>query len=307
MDATQIEVVTGDVLQSGEWTPKEAAEYVSDSWRSAVESIIETGRRLEEAKKRVGYGKWPDAVALMPFGKATADFLRQIAGHPVLSDSYYSRNLPASWRTLAVLAQLPAEEVSALIENGQITPNLEQSEAKTLVSASKGSAEGAHVGNNSGDNEWYTPEEYIAAAVRVMGGIDLDPASSPTANDNVGAASFYTAQDNGLTQPWRGRLWMNPPYAQPLIQQFAERMADQYQAGNVTAAIVLVNNGTETQWFQTLAAAASAVCFPRGRIKFWHPDKVAVPLQGQSFLYLGDDPAAFSAEFSQFGFVAGCI
>jgi len=296
--------ITGEIVEV--WTPQEAATYVCEAWQNAVESIIETGRRLKEAKKRVGYGNWPDAVALMPFGKATADFLRQIASHPVLSDSYYSRNLPASWRTLAVLAQLPAEEVSALIDSGQITANLEQAQAKTLVAASKGVIEpGAHVGNNSGDNEWYTPEEYIAAAVRVMGGIDLDPASNPTANDNVGAATFYTAQDNGLVQPWHGRLWMNPPYAQPLIGQFAERMAEQYQDGNVKAAVVLVNNGTETVWFQKLAASASAVCFPKGRIKFWHPEKVgaAAPLQGQAFLYLGSSPEDFAQEFGCFGFV----
>ena len=59
--------------------------------------------------------------------------------------------------------------------------------------------------------EHYTPGTYIATARYVLGGIDLDPASSAEANDTVQAQTYYTAADDGLDLPWFGRVFVNPP------------------------------------------------------------------------------------------------
>lgn len=165
----------------------------------------------------------------------------------------------------------------------------------------------AHVANNSGENEWYTPSQFIEAARLTMGGIDLDPASCELANATVKAAQFFDIETNGLAQEWHGRVWMNPPYAQPLIQQFAEKVTGAFMDHEIEQACVLVNNGTETAWGQTLLEQASAVCFPKSRIRFIDKNGQAsgAPLQGQMIVYLGDEPERFKEAFSGFGVVLG--
>lgn len=162
----------------------------------------------------------------------------------------------------------------------------------------------AHVSHNSGNNQWYTPGPWIDAAREVMGGIDLDPASSAIANQTVKAARYFTEEDNGLDKQWHGRVWLNPPYAAKLIGPFVEKLLESYHASDVVAAIVLVNNATETKWGQGMLENCDAICFPRGRVKFLTPDgKPGAPLQGQAAYYFGDFPEVFRRTFSKFGWV----
>ncbi len=69
----------------------------------------------------------------------------------------------------------------------------------------------ANVRHSSETVECYTPVWLVEAARTALGGFDLDPASCAVANEVVRATRIHTAEDNGLLQPWCGRIFVNCP------------------------------------------------------------------------------------------------
>lgn len=175
---------------------------------------------------------------------------------------------------------------------------------KAFYDLADGKEKTPHVAQSTGEFEWYSPIEIIEAARRVCGDFDLDPASCDMAQENVRAKAYFTENDNGLDLDWYGRIWMNPPYAVRVVDQFTDKLCAHITAGDVTEAFVLVNNATETGWFQRMMQVCQAISFPRGRLKFSNPGgKVSTPLQGQVVVYFGSNYIEFGKEFQQFGSV----
>jgi len=113
-------------------------------------------------------------------------------------------------------------------------------------------------------DEWYTPPEIIHS----LGEFDLDPATSPEAFKlNKSAKLIYTVKDDGLQQQWKGRIWLNPPYSNPLIQQFLIKMAEHDNG------IALVFAKIEAKWFHDIVLRhATAIKFLYDRVRFFKPD-----------------------------------
>jgi len=158
------------------------------------------------------------------------------------------------------------------------------------------------IGDSTG-NEWWTPAEYIESVRTVLGGIDLDPASCEEANLVVKAKRIYTEEDSGLDHKWTGRVFMNPPYS--ANQDFTSKVLEHYQAGHISAAIVLLGaHAIETKWFAPYWD--EVLCFTGGRIKFNTPTGPAKAgnIAGSVFIYLGPEQKAFAKEFDpKHGFV----
>ncbi|XGW00971.1 MAG: DNA N-6-adenine-methyltransferase (plasmid) [Leptolyngbya sp. BL-A-14] len=101
------------------------------------------------------------------------------------------------------------------------------------------------VQHSSDSNEWYTLPVWVEQARELMGGIDLDPASSVEAQSWIQAQTYYTQVEDGLQQSWSGRLWLNPPYGKRNHAQktygatvWVLRAIAEYEAGHVTQAVL---------------------------------------------------------------------
>ena len=110
-------------------------------------------------------------------------------------------------------------------------------------------------------NTWITPRHITQA----LGKFDLDPCAA-TEMPWYHAANNWTIEDDGLSQHWFGRVWLNPPYG----RQTAIWMKRLAEYGN---GVALVHARCETKWFHdSVFSFASSLFFLRGRVRFCRPD-----------------------------------
>jgi len=198
----------------------------------------------------------------------------------------------AKWQKLAAL---PEDKFEIRVEH-----------AKARVEGMTTSAPSYSDAEYTGENEWFTPADWIERARQALGEIDLDPASHVLAQERVKAKAFFTVAEDGLSRPWFGRVWLNPPFHRAGLAPFVDKLVGEWTSGRVEQAILLTHNYTDTEWFHTAARAARTIFFPCGRIHFLSPcGDECTPYQGQAFFYFGRDDAAFRRTFADVGLVFG--
>lgn len=185
------------------------------------------------------------------------------------------------------------------------------------------------INQTSGDFEYYTPDPWPTLARDLMGGIDLDPASNPIANQRIQAARFFTEADNGLAHPWHGRVFMNHPFhrgenpcpknrnkcqkkacekrghhidiAIPGNSDWITKIINEYQSGRLKEAVIVCFCSSSESWFFPLLSYPQL--FPKGRIDYERPDgsKARGVTKGSVITYLGSNIDGFINAFGPYG------
>jgi len=120
----------------------------------------------------------------------------------------------------------------------------------------------AHQSSRLITGTWLTPPEILHS----LGEFDLDPCAAPEPRPWPTAKTMVSRPLDGLSVPWHGRVWLNPPYSREAVK-WLRRLADH---GRGTA---LVFARTETSWFiDTVWTRATALLFLHGRVHFHRAD-----------------------------------
>jgi phage N-6-adenine-methyltransferase len=138
----------------------------------------------------------------------------------------------------------------------------------------------------------------------------VDAAASPA---NAKLPRFWTEADDGLAQSWAGeRVWCNPPYSHPNLQQWVSKAWRDFGIPDAAPELVVMlvpANRTEQRWWQEcvepyrdLPGSGLRVEFLPGRIRFLLPGRTAIapderPPFGCCLLIWGENAASSSLRF----------
>lgn len=171
--------------------------------------------------------------------------------------------------------------------------------------------------HSSRSDEWYTPSYIIQLTTKVLGSIDLDPASCEIANQIVKASRYIDKEEDGLTTSWGNlpvSLFLNPPSGKQegksLLKDFWERLLLHRSTGMIEHAIFMGFSLEQLQTTQSCSTpiAAFPICIPSKRVKFVSPSgDFNNPTHGQVIAYLPGLTNKTSLFYETFGELGICL
>ena len=127
-----------------------------------------------------------------------------------------------------------------------------------------------------------TPK-YLFDRISSIFNLSLDACALP---ENAKCESYYTPKDDGLSKPWRGGVWCNPPYGRE-ISSWVKKAYEESQKEYNNFVLMLLPARTDTKWWWDWVQGKATLFFIKGRVKFGDHN-VGAPFPSVLVLYMKD-------------------
>ena len=126
---------------------------------------------------------------------------------------------------------------------------------------------------------WETPQELFDELGKEFH-FDLDVCAT---SENAKCKAFYTPEQDGLSQPWKGTCWCNPPYGRDIGQWVRRAFLASISGSTV---VMLLPSRTDTKWFHDYIYKRAEIRFVKGRLKFGN-SKNSAPFPSMIVVFRG--------------------
>lgn len=125
-----------------------------------------------------------------------------------------------------------------------------------------------------------TPKEFFDKVSRIFN-FTLDACAL---QENAKCSNYYTPEDDGLSKPWWGGVWCNPPYGRE-ISSWVKKAYEESQKEYNSFVLMLLPARTDTKWWWEYVQGKATLFFIKGRVKFGDHN-VGAPFPSVLALYM---------------------
>ena len=125
-----------------------------------------------------------------------------------------------------------------------------------------------------------TPK-YLFDKISSIFNFSLDVCALP---ENAKCENYYTPKDDGLSKPWMGGVWCNPPYGRE-ISSWVKKAYEESQKEYNSFVLMLLPARTDTKWWWEYVQGKATLFFIKGRVKFGDHN-VGAPFPSVLALYM---------------------
>ena len=127
-----------------------------------------------------------------------------------------------------------------------------------------------------------TPK-YLFDKISSIFNFSLDVCALP---ENAKCENYYMPKDDGLSKPWMGGVWCNPPYGRE-ISSWVKKAYEESQKEYNSFVLMLLPARTDTKWWWDWVQGKATLFFIKGRVKFGDHN-IGAPFPSVLALYMKD-------------------